>query len=159
MLHSITITIMSHLDILVMNRTSITLTNLTVDLATKGPLKIVERPQSYTLAPGQSAHAKVTIKVSSTETSNIFGNIVFDTSTNVDTTVLNLNDINIDIMDYIRPASASDVNFRAMWAEFEWENKVACNTDITNVQDFVNHIGTLRCCVAISLATLFPSTQ
>jgi coatomer subunit beta len=83
---------------------------------------------------------KVTIKVSSTETSHIFGNIVFDTSSNTDTTVLNLNDINIDIMDYIRPASASDVMFRSMWAEFEWENKVACNTDISNVQDFVNHI-------------------
>ena len=66
----------------------------------------------------------MTIKVSSTETSHIFGNIVFDTNNNVDTTVLNLNDINIDIMDYIRPATSSDVLFRSMWAEFEWENKV-----------------------------------
>ena len=68
------------LDILVMNRTPLTLTNLSVDLATKGPLKIVERPSSYTLAPGASLRTKVTIKVSSTETSNIFGNIVFDTT-------------------------------------------------------------------------------
>jgi len=35
-----------------------------------------------------------------------------------------LNDIHIDIMDYISPASCHDVMFRAMWAEFEWENKV-----------------------------------
>ena len=34
-----------------------------------------------------------------------------------------LNDIHIDIMDYISPASCHDVMFRAMWAEFEWENK------------------------------------
>ena len=35
-----------------------------------------------------------------------------------------LNDIHIDIMDYILPASCSDAEFRQMWAEFEWENKV-----------------------------------
>ena len=34
-----------------------------------------------------------------------------------------LHDIHIDIMDYIAPASCSDLAFRAMWAEFEWENK------------------------------------
>lgn len=35
-----------------------------------------------------------------------------------------LNDIHIDIMDYIIPATCTDTEFRAMWAEFEWENKV-----------------------------------
>ena len=35
-----------------------------------------------------------------------------------------LNDIHIDIMDYIVPASCTDSEFRQMWAEFEWENKV-----------------------------------
>ena len=38
--------------------------------------------------------------------------------------VIVLNDIHIDIMDYISPASCADVAFRTMWAEFEWENKV-----------------------------------
>jgi hypothetical protein len=45
-----------------------------------------------------------------------------------------LNDLHIDIMDYIAPASCTDLAFRAMWAEFEWENKVAVNTDITEVR-------------------------
>ena len=36
-----------------------------------------------------------------------------------------LNDIHIDIMDYIVPASCTDTEFRQMWAEFEWENKVS----------------------------------
>ena len=35
-----------------------------------------------------------------------------------------LNDIHIDIMDYITPAHCSLLQFRQMWAEFEWENKV-----------------------------------
>jgi coatomer subunit beta len=35
-----------------------------------------------------------------------------------------LNDIHIDIMDYITPAHCSLLQFRQMWQEFEWENKV-----------------------------------
>lgn len=41
-----------------------------------------------------------------------------------DRNVVVLNDIHIDIMDYIVPASCTDTEFRQMWAEFEWENKV-----------------------------------
>lgn len=36
-----------------------------------------------------------------------------------------LSDIHIDIMDYIQPAACTDAEFRQMWAEFEWENKVS----------------------------------
>ena len=43
-------------------------------------------------------------------------------------------------MDYICPASCSDTDFRAMWAEFEWENKVAVNTDIEDVKEFLDHV-------------------
>ena len=43
-----------------------------------------------------------------------------------DRNVVVLNDIHIDIMDYIVPASCNDTEFRQMWAEFEWENKVSC---------------------------------
>jgi coatomer subunit beta len=42
-----------------------------------------------------------------------------------DRNVVVLNDIHIDIMDYIVPASCNDTEFRQMWAEFEWENKVS----------------------------------
>lgn len=41
-----------------------------------------------------------------------------------DRNVVVLNDIHIDIMDYIVPAGCTDTEFRQMWAEFEWENKV-----------------------------------
>lgn len=113
------------LDVTVINRTKETLQNLCLELATMGDLKLVERPQNYTLAPESSKQIKANIKVSSTETGVIFGNIVYETSSNVlERTVIVLNDIHIDIMDYISPASCADVAFRTMWAEFEWENKV-----------------------------------
>lgn len=112
------------LDMLIINRTPSTLTNLTVELATMGDLKLVERPQSHTIGPLDERRLRANIKVSSTETSHIFGTIVFDNSSTAQKTYVNLNDIQLDIMDYIRPAECKNEEFRSMWAEFEWENKV-----------------------------------
>ena len=42
------------LDVTVINRTSETLQNLCLELATMGDLKLVERPQNYTLSPQSS---------------------------------------------------------------------------------------------------------
>ncbi|KAG0461669.1 hypothetical protein HPP92_021966 [Vanilla planifolia] len=128
------------LDVTVINRTKDTLQNLCLELATMGDLKLVERPQNYTLAPESSKQIRANIKVSSTETGVIFGNIVYETSNVLERTVVVLNDIHIDIMDYISPAMCADVAFRNMWAEFEWENKVAVNTVIQDEKEFLNHI-------------------
>ena len=68
--------------------------------------------------------------MSSTDTGVIFGNIVYDTTTNADSNVVVLNDIHIDIMDYIHPATCTELQFRQMWVDFEWENKVIVNTNI-----------------------------
>eukprot|EP01106_Pelomyxa_sp_JSP_P017164 TRINITY_DN67_c0_g1_i6.p1 TRINITY_DN67_c0_g1~~TRINITY_DN67_c0_g1_i6.p1 ORF type:complete len:161 (-),score=50.26 TRINITY_DN67_c0_g1_i6:210-692(-) len=43
-------------------------------------------------------------------------------------------------MDYISPATCSDIRFRQMWAEFEWENKIAVNTNFTDVYEFLQFI-------------------
>ncbi|WIA09801.1 hypothetical protein OEZ85_009176 [Tetradesmus obliquus] len=136
------------MDVTVLNRTNETLQNLTLELATMGDLKLVERLQQYTLAPGASKVIRANIKVSSTETGVIFGNIVYEGSGYAERSVVVLADIHIDIMDYISPAVCADVTFRNMWAEFEWENKVAINTSITDVNAFLEHIITstnMRC--------------
>ncbi|GAB4841886.1 hypothetical protein Ancab_011841 [Ancistrocladus abbreviatus] len=114
------------LDVTVINRTKETLQNLCLELATMGDLKLVERPQNYTLAPESSKQIRANIKVSSTETGVIFGNIVYETSNVLERNVVVLNDIHIDIMDYISPATCADVAFRAMWAEFEWGEQGCC---------------------------------
>ena len=62
-----------------------------------------------------------------------------------------LNDIHIDIMDYIKPAYCTEAQvrldrgqrmcaathtqfqFRSMWTEFEWENRVNVTTTISLV--------------------------
>jgi len=128
------------LEILVMNRTPSTMSNLTVELSTMGDMKIVERPQAHTIGPLDQVTIRASIKVSSTETGHIFGTIVYDDSNSSEKCYINLNDIHMDIMDYIRPAVCTDEVFRSMWAEFEWENKVAISTSITSLLDFLTHI-------------------
>ena len=128
------------LEILIINRTPNTLANLTVELSAMGDMKIVERPQSQTLGPLDQTTIRASIKVSSTETGHIFGTIVYEDATTQEMGYVNLNDIHMDIMDYIRPATCTEEAFRSMWAEFEWENKVAISTSITELIEFLDHI-------------------
>nr|XP_054775033.1 coatomer subunit beta-like isoform X2 [Lytechinus pictus] len=129
------------LDVLIVNQTADVLQNCSLELATLGDLKLVEKPQPMTLAPHDFCNIKANIKVASTENGIIFGNIVYDVSgAQSDRSVVVLNDIHIDIMDYIVPASCTDAEFRTMWAEFEWENKVTVNTNINDLREYLKHL-------------------
>ena len=119
--------------------------DLSVEFATLGDLKVVERPTTQNLGPRDFLNVQSTIKVSSTDTGMrtpkiaepffalqrfpgvIFGNVVYDSPSGTDTHVVILNDVHADIMDYIQPATCSETAFRTMWTEFEWENKVNIN--------------------------------
>jgi hypothetical protein len=104
------------LELLLLNRTDTTMTNVTVELSTMGDLKLVERPAAFTLAPRDSRTIRANLKVSSTETGHIFGTIVYDTPGAVNAmSIVNLAEIHVDIMDYIQPATCSDSVFRSMW--------------------------------------------
>ncbi len=103
------------------------------------------------LAPNDFANIKANVKVASTENGIIFGNIVYDIlGAGSDRNVVVLNDIHIDIMDYIVPASCTETEFRSMWAEFEWENKVCvccffvCLQSVLPDPDFVKFIATKK---------------
>lgn len=52
-----------------------TLQNCTLELATLGDLKLVEKPQPIVLAPHDFCNIKANVKVASTENGIIFGNI------------------------------------------------------------------------------------
>ena len=66
------------------------------------------------LAPMDSMQIKANIKVTSTETGVIFGNIVYDAG--LERKVVVLADVHLDVIDWISPATTADVSFRAMWA-------------------------------------------
>lgn len=130
------------LDVLLVNQTNETLQNLSVEFATLGDLKVVERPTTHNLGPHDFLNVQSTIKVSSTDTGVIFGNVVYDSPSGTDTRVVILNDVHADIMDYIQPATCSESAFRTMWTEFEWENKVNINSKSTTktLREFLDQL-------------------
>ncbi|KAG8800344.1 coatomer subunit beta, partial [Serendipita sp. 400] len=126
------------LDVLIVNQTTTTMQNLCLEFATLGDLKLVERPSTHTLGPHSFHSVKTSIKVSSTESGVIFGNIIWESGT-TETCVV-LSDIHIDIMDYIKPATCTETQFRSMWTEFEWENRVNVTTEITDLRKYLAHL-------------------
>ncbi|KAG6035148.1 hypothetical protein E4U41_006247 [Claviceps citrina] len=128
------------LDVLLVNQTTDTLQNLSVEFATLGDLKVVERPTTQNLGPHDFHNVQCTIKVSSTDTGVIFGNVVYDGAHSTDTNVVILNDLHVDIMDYIQPATCTETQFRTMWTEFEWENKVNINSKAKSLRDFLDQL-------------------
>lgn len=128
------------LDVLLVNQTTETLQNLSVEFATLGDLKVVERPTTQNLGPHDFQNVQSTIKVSSTDTGVIFGNVVYDGPSSTESNVVILNDVHVDIMDYIQPAQCTETQFRAMWTEFEWENKVNINSKAKSLRDFLTQL-------------------
>ncbi|KAB5577696.1 putative coatomer complex beta chain [Coniochaeta sp. 2T2.1] len=128
------------LDVLLVNQTTETLQNLSVEFATLGDLKVVERPTTQNIGPHDFHNVQCTIKVSSTDTGVIFGNVVYDGAHSTDTNVVILNDLHVDIMDYIQPATCTETQFRTMWTEFEWENKVNINSKAKTLREFLDQL-------------------
>ena len=83
---------------------------------------------------------QTTIKVSSTDTGVIFGNVVYDGPSSTESNVVILNDVHVDIMDYIQPAHCTETKFRTMWCEFEWENKVNINSKAKSLREFLQQL-------------------
>ncbi|KAJ5677165.1 uncharacterized protein N7477_002798 [Penicillium maclennaniae] len=128
------------LDVLLVNQTGETLQNLSVEFATLGDLKVVERPSTHNLGPRDFLNVQATVKVSSTDTGVIFGNIIYDGASSTESHVVILNDIHADIMDYIQPAHCTETQFRTMWTEFEWENKVNINSKAKTLREFLKQL-------------------
>ncbi|KAG0702556.1 coatomer beta C-terminal region-domain-containing protein [Suillus ampliporus] len=112
------------LDVLLVNQTPNTLQNTCLDFATLGDLKLVERPAVYTIAPHGFQSIKATIKVSSTETGVIFGSILWEGPA----------------LAECCPAYCSETQFRSMWTEFEWENRVNVSTNMSDPRDYLKHV-------------------
>jgi coatomer subunit beta len=142
------------LDVLIVNQTTETLQNLSVEFATLGDLKVVERPTTQNLGPHAFQSVQSTIKVSSTDTGVIFGNVVYDGTSSTDTNVVILNDVHVDIMDYIQPAYCSETQFRTMWTEFEWENKVNITSKAASLREFLDQL--MKC---TNMACLTPEAS
>lgn len=128
------------LEFTVFNRSSETLQNLTLELAAQGDLKLVDKPLPMNLAPDKSAQIKASVKVSSSEAGCIFGNMTYDLSRGGNFKVVTLNEITIDAIEYIHPATCSESNFRQLWQEFKWESPVSISNSRPNLLEYAQKI-------------------
>lgn len=137
------------LDVLLVNQTTATMRNLSVEFATLGDLKVVDKPSPANIGPHGFHKVSVTVKVTSADTGVIFGNIVYDGRHSDESTIVILNDVHVDIMDYIKPATCSESVFRKMWNEFEWENKITIKSQMGSLKEYLEELmkGTNMTCL------------
>lgn len=128
------------LEVLLVNQTTNTLRNLSVEFATLGDLKVVDNGATANIGPHGFYNLSVTVKVTSADTGVIFGNIVYDGQHSDDSTIVILNDVHVDIMDYIKPASCTESAFRTMWNEFEWENKITIKSKKASLKEYLDDL-------------------
>lgn len=128
------------LDVLLVNQTTTTLRNLSVEFATLGDLKVVDKPATANIGPHGFHKVSVIVKVMSADTGVIFGNIIYDGQHSDESTIVILNDVHVDIMDYIKPATCTESAFRKMWNEFEWENKITINSKIGSLKQYLDEL-------------------
>jgi coatomer subunit beta len=146
------------LDVLLVNQTSETLQNMSLEFATLGDLKLVDRPTTQNVAAHSFFSVQATVKVSSADTGVIFGSIVYDRPGSAEQEIVILNDVHVDVMDYIQPATCTENQFRSMWTEFEWENKVNISSkdheDQTTLREYLQNLMTRT-----NMACLTPETS
>ncbi|SGZ51709.1 CIC11C00000002246 [Sungouiella intermedia] len=128
------------LDVLLVNQTTTTLRNLSVEFATLGDLKVVDKPATANIGPHGFHKISVTVKVTSADTGVVFGNIVYDGQHSDESTIVILNDVHVDIMDYIKPATCTESVFRKMWNEFEWENKITIKSQMGSLKEYLEEL-------------------
>ena len=46
----------------------------------------------------------------------------------------------IDVLDWIKPHRVNEAQFRSMWTEFEWENKVAVSASSSDLRGYLDHL-------------------
>lgn len=125
------------LEVLLVNQTTATMRNLTVEFATLGVYKVIDRPAPANVGPHGFHRVSVTFKVPSADTGVLFGNIVYDGQHSDESNIVILNEVTIDVMDYVKPATCSENMFRKMWTEFEWENKITINVAMKSLKEYL----------------------
>lgn len=166
---------MVHYDIIldfgIFNRSNETLKNVTLEIAVDGELKLVEKPQIINIGAAQTVQLKACVKVKSTEAGVIFGNLTYDTARGGNVKVLALNEIVVDTIEYIYPATCTDNYFRKMWQEFKWEYPVNVSAGLESLENFVKKIavkanmqiltqeGVLRCSPEFLVCNMYAKSR
>ena len=132
------------MNLLLINQTSDTLQNIAIEFTSMEDAQLCSQ-HPLCLAPGENYTLPVNIYKCSTEISTIKGIVHFEYS-NRNTSENNfiiLKDIQIDILNYIKPATCIPALFIKMWKEFEWENVIHLHTKFNSLDDYIQHISNI----------------
>ena len=80
------------------------MTDVNVELSVTGSFNIIEKPSKFTLDVDERKEVRAIIKVNSTETGYIFGSVTFNYSSSAEHVIVNLNEVYVSLMEYIKPA-------------------------------------------------------
>jgi coatomer subunit beta len=121
------------MDVLFVNRSSVTIEDVVLELSTTPGLKVVDKAKPVILGAHGSAHVRKVVRISSTEAGVIFGNVAY-TSVNRKPVVNTASEIHLDVADFLKEDSGaagvgSQEHFRSLWSGFEWENKLAVSVE------------------------------
>ncbi|PRT52582.1 Coatomer subunit beta [Wickerhamiella sorbophila] len=128
------------LDVMIFNQTTDTLQNLAVEFFSSIEDDVVDRPEEQNVAPMSFYTSRTTVHVSAMESRCLFGNIVYHGKTAAEATYIILHDLRVNVLDYVKPATASETEFRSMWTVFEWENKVSISYEHSSLQGYLKEI-------------------
>jgi coatomer subunit beta len=122
------------LTLLLVNRTKNTLPSVNVTLLTLGSIKIVEKPITVNLKGYSSEVVKAVMKVFNTENGGVYGYVNYEGTNPVS---IPLDGIEIDFMDSLTPGYCTEAEFKKMWSDYEWENKIIVQTTITDIVEYI----------------------
>ncbi|KAH0484983.1 MAG: hypothetical protein KVP17_000993, partial [Porospora cf. gigantea B] len=124
------------LELLVINRTNSLLQNVTLEFSTQRDMKVVDRPQPVTLSAGEAASVFASLKAQASDSGVIFGHVTFEHK-GVSREVVPLGELRVELLTAVELSWTTDLAYRTMWQEFEWENKIVINTPLTDVWEFM----------------------
>ncbi|KAL8440897.1 hypothetical protein Emag_007629 [Eimeria magna] len=126
------------LELQLVNRTPETLFNVSVELAIHGEARLVDRPTPLNLSPFASEYCRASLKLKTTEAAVLFGAVSFERKSSAGgRCYILLAELPLDMLGLIKPTPISEVDFRAKWQEFEWENKLQISTPPISVVSFL----------------------
>lgn len=124
------------LELLVINRTSSLLQNITLEFSTQREIKVVDRPQPVTLSPGEATTVFASLKAQASDSGVIYGHATFEHK-GVTREVVPLGLLKVELLTAVDLAWTTELAFRSMWQECEWENKIAISTPLTDVWELM----------------------
>lgn len=125
----------------VVNLSPSTLTNVTLDLHTTTNLRIVERPHPIrALKTGESSTVVINMRITAADVTTVFGSAMWDGGHGQQKPFIRLSPVQLSLVLFLRPHSLEDEEFRELWSELEWENKITVVDDSTTSSALIDFV-------------------